>query len=122
MIAFYYGLTGFACVWYFRRSIFGSIRHFLLRGLLPLLGGLMLLAAFLKSAIDMYATDYGDTSFAGVGGVFLTGIGALVLGLILMEGYRLMAPHFFAVGIERSLVDPPTEIKPPLEGRTGREE
>jgi amino acid transporter len=122
MIAFYYGLTGFACVWYFRRSIFGSIRHFLLRGLLPLLGGLMLLAAFLKSAIDMYAMDYGDTSFAGVGGVFLTGIGALVLGLILMEGYRLMAPHFFAVGIERSLVDPPTEIKPPLEGRTGREE
>jgi len=28
----------------------------------------------------MYAADYGNTSFHGVGGVFLRGIGSLVLG------------------------------------------
>jgi amino acid transporter len=95
MIAFYYGLTGFACVWYFRSSIFSSARHFVLRGLLPFLGGLMLLAAFVKSAVDMYATDYGYTSLAGVGGVFLLGIGALLLGVVLMEIYRLIAPDYF---------------------------
>src|SRR3954447_3121640 len=39
MIAFYYGLTGFACAWYFRRTVFESARNFVLRGLLPLLGG-----------------------------------------------------------------------------------
>jgi amino acid transporter len=109
MIAFYYGLTGFACVWYFRRSLFESSRNFLLRGLLPLLGGLILLAAFLKSAVDMFATDYGDTSFGGVGGVFLMGIGALLLGVVLMEGYRIVAPDFWRGRIHRSPEEAPVE-------------
>jgi amino acid transporter len=95
MIAFYYGLTGFACAWYFRRTLFGSGRTFLLQGLLPLLGGLMLLGAFLKSAVDMWAPDYGATSLAGVGGVFLMGIGSLLLGVALMVGYNLIAPAYF---------------------------
>jgi amino acid transporter len=102
MIAFYYGLTGFACVWYFRGSIFGSGRNFLLRGLLPLLGGLILLVAFIKSSVDMFATDYGETSFAGVGGVFLLGFGALLLGVLLMEAYRLVSPDFFRSRVHRS--------------------
>ena len=42
MIAFYYGLTGFACVWYYRKSLTESARSFWLRGVLPLLGGLIL--------------------------------------------------------------------------------
>jgi amino acid transporter len=95
MIAFYYGLTGFTCVWYFRRTIFESGRNILMQGLLPFLGGAILLAAFVKSAIEMWAPDYGSTSLWGVGGVFLTGIGALVLGAILMEIYRWISPDFF---------------------------
>jgi amino acid transporter len=95
MIAFYYGLTGFACVWHFRSSLLDSGRHFLLRGLLPFLGGLMLLGAFVKSAIDMWAPDYGATSLGGVGGVFLMGVGSLVLGVVLMIGYNLVAPAYF---------------------------
>ncbi len=96
MIAFYYGLTGFACTWHFRDSIFSSGRNFLMRGLLPFLGGVMLLAAFVKSAYDMWAPDYGDTSLWGVGGVFLTGIGALVLGVVLMFVYQAVAPAYFS--------------------------
>ena len=42
MIAFYYGLTGFACVWYYRKSLTESTRSFWLRGVLPLLGGVIL--------------------------------------------------------------------------------
>src|SRR5207244_1710927 len=45
-IAFYYGLTGFACVWYFRRILTRSFRDFLAKGLLPGLGGLMMLFFF----------------------------------------------------------------------------
>ncbi len=38
-IAFYYGLTGFACVWFYRRTLTSSARSILVRGVLPLLGG-----------------------------------------------------------------------------------
>jgi len=41
-IAFYYGLTGFACAWYYRSTLTSSVRNLLMRGILPLLGGLMM--------------------------------------------------------------------------------
>ena len=34
-IAFYYGLTGFACVWYYRRNLTSSARNLLMQGILP---------------------------------------------------------------------------------------
>jgi hypothetical protein len=83
-IAFYYAITGFACVWYFRRDLFTSVRNFFYRGLLPLLGSLMLTYAFVQSAIDMYDVDYGYTVLLGIGGTFVLGIGALALGVVLM--------------------------------------
>jgi amino acid transporter len=83
-IAFYYAITGFACVWYFRRDLLTSVRDFVFKGLLPLLGALMLAFAFVKSAIDMYDVDYGYTVLLGVGGTFGIGIGALALGVVLM--------------------------------------
>ena len=51
-VAFYYGITAFACVVYFRRTLFTSARHFFLRGLLPLLGGLGMVAAFVLASIQ----------------------------------------------------------------------
>ena len=41
-IAFYYGLTGFACVWYYRKNLTSSARNLFMQGILPLLGGLIL--------------------------------------------------------------------------------
>src|SRR5215468_371844 len=35
LIAFYYGLTGFASVWYFRRELFTSAKSFFMKGLFP---------------------------------------------------------------------------------------
>jgi len=83
-IAFYYAITGYACVGYYRRELFTSGRNFFYKFLLPLLGALMLTYAFVQSAIDMYAEDYGDTSLWGIGGTFLLGIGSLAFGVVLM--------------------------------------
>ena len=38
-VAFYYGITAYACVWYFRRTLFESARNFFMRGLLSVVGG-----------------------------------------------------------------------------------
>ncbi len=83
-IAFYYGITGYSCVWYYRRELFTSARNFFYKGLLPLLGALMLTYAFVQSAIDMYDVDYGNTVLLGIGGTFVLGIGSLALGVVLM--------------------------------------
>ncbi len=98
LIAFYYALTGFACVWHFRRDLGHSLKDAWVKGVLPGVGGLILTAAFFKSAHDMYSSDYGDTSFQGVGGVFLLGIGSLVLGLLVMVAYEVVAPEYFRGG------------------------
>jgi amino acid transporter len=42
LVAFYYGVTGIACAWAFRRVLFRSPRYLLLAGILPLLGGIVL--------------------------------------------------------------------------------
>lgn len=88
-IAFYYGLTGFACVWYFRRELFVNAHSFFFKFLFPLLGAVLLTAAFIKSAIDMLDPDYGYTVLLGVGGVFVIGVGSLLLGVVLMVVWAL---------------------------------
>jgi amino acid transporter len=95
MIAFYYGMTGFACVWYYRKTLTSNVRDFFMRGVLPFLGGLMLLAAFVKACFLYAEPDWGVTSFHGIGGVFLLGIGALLIGVVLMEIYARISPAFF---------------------------
>ena len=93
MIAFYYGFTGFACVWFFRRQLRG--RNLWVKGVLPGLGGLLLLGAFVASSIGYAKPDGGSTSVLGIGGIFAIGIGALLLGAVLMVVYRLVNPVFF---------------------------
>jgi len=51
-VCFYYGSTGLACAWYYRRELFTSARKFLLVGLGPLVGGLMFYG------IGIYAITY----------------------------------------------------------------
>ena len=93
LIAFYYGLTGFACVWYYRRHLHG--RNLWTKGVLPGLGGVMLLVAFVLSAISYAKPDAGSTVVFGLGGTFVIGIGSLVLGAVLMLVYSRVAPPFF---------------------------
>jgi len=83
-IAFYYAITGYACIWYFRRELFTSGYNFVFKFLFPLLGAVMLTAAFVFSVVDMLDPDYGYTILLGVGGVFVVGVGSLAFGFVLM--------------------------------------
>jgi amino acid transporter len=83
-IAFYYSITGYACIWYFRKELFTSGYNVVFKFLFPLLGALMLTAAFVFSVRDMLDPDYGYTVLFGVGGVFVVGVGSLAFGAVLM--------------------------------------
>ncbi|MEV3907396.1 APC family permease [Streptomyces canus] len=98
LIACYYGTTALACVWYFRGRLRNSPRDLMLRGVLPLLGGLLMLAAFARSAHDMYDPAYGATSFHGIGGVFLLGAGSIATGALALTIARTRFHRFFRDG------------------------
>jgi amino acid transporter len=102
MIAFYYGLTGFACPIYFRREIFKSGKDFLMIAVVPLLGGLMLTAIFIKSCIDLAkpANSASGNSWFGLGPPLVIGVGFLVLGLVLMFWQWRVSPEFFRRPLE----------------------
>jgi hypothetical protein len=70
-------------------------RDILMQGLIPLLGGLLLLGAFFDACHTYYAADNGATSFHGVGGVFIIGIGTLLIGVVLMYVYSFISPSYF---------------------------
>ncbi|KAB1652227.1 APC family permease [Pseudoclavibacter chungangensis] len=108
MVCFYYGVTGLACVWFFRKQLFESTRAIFFRLVFPLLGGLILLALFVKTAIDSWSPSYGSGSaiFAtsydaegvaqdGIGLVFVLGIGVLLLGVVIMIVQAVRNPAFF---------------------------
>ena len=95
MIAFYYGLTGFACVWYYRRDLGNGVNDLFMKGILPFLGGLMLLGAFVIASYQYAQPDYGNTTIFGIGGVFVVGIGALLVGVVLMVIWNAVAPDYF---------------------------
>ncbi len=97
MIAFYYGLTGFACAWFYRKTMWAKPRDIVMQGVFPLLGGIILLAAFIWAAKLYTAPDWGSggTHIGNVGGVFLLGIGSLLLGVVLMYVWAAVAPEYF---------------------------
>lgn len=85
MIAFYYGITAYACVWFFRADIRRGGKALWSKGVLPLLGALILTFAFFKSAFDMLSPDYGYLGgLGGIGSVFILGMGSILLGLPIM--------------------------------------
>jgi amino acid transporter len=102
MIAFYYGLTGFACVRYYRKTLTESARNLWLRGILPLLGGLILFGALAYNLWFYWRPADSYTSFTvpfpphwHMGGVFVIEVLSLVLGVVLMVSYKRARPAFF---------------------------
>ena len=84
-VCFYYGFTGIACAFYFRKQLFKSVRNFVFAGLIPLVGGLMLFGIAYK-AYDYYSTAGNNYSkpLIGIETPIIVGIGGLILGVILM--------------------------------------
>ena len=105
LIAFYYGMTGFTAPVFYRHTLTRSVRDFLVRGVIPFLGGLILLGAFLQAAHDYWQVGPNADSYTSwrlpfaphweIGGIFLTGIGSLALGLVLMVITWVFMPAFF---------------------------
>jgi len=102
MIAFYYGLTGFSCFWYYRKTLTESSRNLWMRGILPLLGGLILYSIMAWTLYHYWNPVNSYTSWTmqfpphwHIGGVFLIDVGALLLGIVLMIVYSRARPPFF---------------------------
>jgi amino acid transporter len=96
MICFYYGLTAFACVWYFRKTWFRSGRNLFFRLIAPFVGGAILAVLFFTTLIDSMDPAYGSGSnIGGVGLVFILGVVILLAGVVVMIWQRVKRPEFF---------------------------
>jgi amino acid transporter len=84
-VCFYYGFTGLACAVYYRRELFKSARNFVLAGLIPVVGGLMMGYVAIK-AYGYYNTAGNNYSkpFLGIETPIFVGIGGLIVGVVLM--------------------------------------
>jgi amino acid transporter len=111
-ICFYYGFTGIACAVYYRHELFKSARNFLLLGLAPLTGGLMLFG------VGIYAATFywkeANVESAPIAGITLPiwfGIGGMLVGLVLM----LISVPFFREFFSRKLETAPPGVldRPP---------
>ncbi len=84
-VCFYYGFTGLACGWYYRRELFKSVRGFVLAGLIPVLGGLMMGFIFVKAWIVESDPNYNYSApLFGIQVPIVIGIGSLLLGVPIM--------------------------------------
>jgi amino acid transporter len=100
-IAFYYGLTGISCVWYYRHTLRESQRTLWMRGILPFTGFVMLWFAMFWAFWYYWKPVNSYTSWTvpglgwDIGGVFILDAGAVLLGIVLMVVYERMRPAFF---------------------------
>jgi amino acid transporter len=102
MIAFYYGLTGFSCAWYYRATLTQSARNLWIRGILPLAGGIMLWGALGYNLYFYWRPSNSYTTWQmtfwphwHIGGVFIIDLIAVALGVVLMFSFAAVRPAFF---------------------------
>jgi amino acid transporter len=93
MIAFYYALSGVACVVYYRRELLGSVRNFLFIGVAPLVGAVLLGYLFVRALIDFRDPESAYTAdgleLFGFQLPAIIGLGFLLLGFVLLVLWRL---------------------------------
>jgi amino acid transporter len=97
MIAFYYALSGIACVVYYRRELTRSVKNLVFIGLAPLAGAVMLGYLFIE-AIRTFADpeeSYTGQEFLGIGVPVVIGVGFLLLGGVILVLWRLAGHERF---------------------------
>jgi hypothetical protein len=103
-IAFYYGLTGWTCIWYYRKVLTKNLHELLMKGILPGLGALIMFGAGAWSLKEdwFYSSNQSYTSWRfpfgphwQIGGVFLIFLLSAVVGLICAVLWRIAGPSFF---------------------------
>jgi len=99
-IAFFYGLTGFACAWYYRRNLTSSTRNLFMQGILPVTGALILWflggwSIWLDYDVAT-ANDYTMWTVPGlhwqIGGAFVIAVAAGLVGVIVYLYCRFIRP------------------------------
>jgi amino acid transporter len=95
-VCFYYGFTGLACGWYFRHELFKSVRGFLLAGVAPVVGGVMMGFIFVKAWIVESNPNYNYShALFGIQVPIVIGIGSLLLGIPFMVlAWLKLKPYF----------------------------
>jgi amino acid transporter len=90
LIAFYYALTGIACAVYHRRQLTRSVKTFLLIGVGPVIGSLLLIWLLGLSIRDLADPEnsYTGAAWLGVGPPLVIGVGIFVVGLLVMAWWR----------------------------------
>ncbi|MBD0322044.1 MAG: APC family permease [Aldersonia sp.] len=101
-VGFYYGITGFACMWLYRSTFRTGTTELLARGVLPGVGGALLVFATVWTAVSSWQSDYGETALRlpfpphwEIGAVFVLGVGSMALGVPLYLLTRARMPAFF---------------------------
>jgi amino acid transporter len=100
-IAFYYGLTAFSCVWYYRATLTSSARNLWMRGILPGLGGLIMYSAGLYSLQSDWVASNSFTTWTipvlnwEIGGSFLIAALAALSGVVAFAFMRVTSPAYF---------------------------
>jgi amino acid transporter len=117
-ICFYYGFTGVACAWYYRHDLGKSVHNFLLLGLGPLIGGLMLFGIGGYAAVYYgHAENVESKPILGITLPLWMGVGGMLLGVIIMIASRPYFKEFFSRKTEIAppgvLDQPPPEVVPP---------
>ncbi|MDH6533293.1 amino acid transporter [Aurantimicrobium minutum] len=101
LIAVYYGLTGFASTWFFRKTLFMNARNFFMRGLIPLLGGLIMTVVFIYGLQQFMLPDWlvddagNNVTIFGAGAVGVVGLMSIAVGAILMIWWNLVNSDYF---------------------------
>jgi hypothetical protein len=101
-IAFYYGLTGFACAWYYRKTLRESVRNLFVRGIVPTLGGLIMYGALVFSLYHYWNPANSTTTWGmpfpphwHIGGIDVIDFITIAIGIVLMITYSRLRPAFF---------------------------
>jgi amino acid transporter len=120
-VALYLGSTGFACFWFYRKSLRASAANFWLRGIIPLLSGIMLLIIggwavyFYTDPNQSYSTWHMPFwPHWTIGGVLSIGIITALVGLAWMLSLRRSQREFFSGASMRegySITDDDTVVR-----------
>ena len=97
MIAFYYALSGLACVVYYRRELTRSVKNFLFIGVAPLIGAGLLGYLFVEAirVLSDPEESYTGEEIFGLGVPLVIGLGFLLLGVVILILWRLAGHHRF---------------------------
>jgi amino acid transporter len=99
-ISFYYGLTGIAAAWYYRRLLTESLSNFVFAGIFPLAGGLGFFYIMYEAAKGLSHDQVA------------TGIGAMAIGIPLLVLSIMYNPSFYRQKTEAAGPDEPMPIQP----------